>query len=463
MTKHAHKAGKFLKNENRASWHDQTLWIVRQKRDKIAHTVPEWEQLREQASKIKQHTLSNLDNYLKQFEENALKNGAKVHWASDATRFNKIVFDIIQGNRASKVVKSKSMLTEECGLNPFLEKKGIEVIDTDLGERIIQLREEPPSHIVMPAIHLKKEEISELFHERLNTEKGNFDPSYLTSAARLHLREKFLEAEVAISGVNFAVAETGTVVVCTNEGNADMGLNAAPIRIHCMGIEKVVPRMTDLAVFIRLLARSATGQPITTFTSHYSSPKLGEQMHIVIVDNGRSEILGEENHRNVLKCIRCGACMNTCPVYRRSGGHSYGSIIPGPIGSILSPHSDIKKYKDLPFASSLCGSCSNVCPVKIDIHHQLYVYRQELSEEKLVPWGKRFAMKIAGKILSASKTYDFLGKLARWGIKNLPRKLIYNRLNAWSRERELPKVPEESFKQWYKRSGQGKGGEHGQE
>src|SRR5690554_204988 len=354
------------------------------------------------------------------------------------------------------------MLTEECGLNPFLEKQGIEVTDTDLGERIIQFRKEPPSHIVMPAIHLKKEEIGELFHEKLHTEKGNFDPTYLTAAARLHLRQKFLEAEVALTGVNFAVAETGAVVVCTNEGNVDMGVHAAPVQIHCVGIEKMIPRMDDLSVFTRLLARSATGQPITTYTSHYTGPKPGGQIHIVIVDNGRAEHLGKEDYRNALKCIRCGACMNTCPVYRRSGGHSYGSVIPGPIGSILAPHSRIKNYNDLPFASSLCGSCSDVCPVKIDIHDQLYRWRQDLSEKKRTSPGKRYTMKMAGKILAGSKMYDFSGKMARWGIKNLPRMLIYNRLNVWGKERELPEVPKESFKQWYKRTRQGKGGENGQ-
>jgi len=462
MTGHAQQAGQFLKNRERAAWHDETLWIVRQKRDKMARAVPEWEDLREQASQIKQHTLSELDNYLVQFEKQAQKNGAQVHWAGDAARFNEVVSGIIKENNATKVVKSKSMLTEECGLNPFLEKKGIGVTDTDLGERIIQFREEPPSHIVMPAIHLKKEEIGELFHEKLHTEKGNFDPTYLTAAARVHLRQKFLEAEVAITGVNFAVAETGTVVVCTNEGNADMGVHAAPVQIHCVGIEKMIPRMTELGVFIRLLARSATGQPITTYTSHYQRPKPGGQMHIVIVDNGRSEHLGREDYRNALKCIRCGACMNTCPVYRRSGGHSYGSVIPGPIGSILAPHSHIKNYNDLPFASSLCGSCSDVCPVKIDIHDQLYRWRQDLSEKKRISPTKRHTMKIAGKILAGSKMYDFSGKMARWGIKNLPRKLVYNRLNVWGKERELPEVPKESFKQWYKRTQQGKGGKNGQ-
>lgn len=463
MTVYVQKSRKFLKNSSRASWHDDTLWMVRKKRDKMANTVPEWERLREQASKIKLHTLSNLDGYLMQFEENALRNRVQVHWASDAIRFNKIVYDIIKDNRAINVVKSKSMLTEECGLNPFLEKHGIEVTDTDLGERIIQFRKEPPSHIVMPAIHLKKEEISELFHERLQTNKGNSDPTYLTAAARQHLRKKFLEAEVAITGVNFAVAETGAVVICTNEGNADIGVNAAPIQIHCMGIEKIISRTTDLNTFIRLLTRSATGQPITTFTSHYLSPKVGGQMHIIIVDNGRSNLLGKENYRNALKCIRCGACMNTCPVYRRSGGHSYGSVIPGPIGSILAPHSDIKKYKDLPFASSLCGSCTEICPVKIDIHEQLYFWRQELSEQKMILWNKRYAMKIAGKIvLSKSKIFDILGKLVRWSVKNLPRKLVYNRLNVWGKERELPTMPQESFKQWYKRTHQSKEEKNGQ-
>lgn len=456
MTGFAHKAEQFLRNRERAAWHDETLWIVRQKRDKMARAVPEWESLRELASQIKQHALSELDNYLIQFEKQAINNGAQVHWAGDASRFNEIVSGIIKENNATKLVKSKSMLTEECALNQFLEKQGIEVTDTDLGERIIQFREEPPSHIVMPAIHLKKEEIGELFHQKLHTEKGNSDPAYLTNAARRHLRDKFLDADVALTGINFAVAETGAVVVCTNEGNADMGVHAAPVQIHCMGIEKIIPRMEDLGIFIRLLARSATGQPITTYTSHYLGPKSKEQMHIIIVDNGRSELLGKQDYRNSLKCIRCGACMNTCPVYRRSGGHSYGSVIPGPVGSVLAPHANIKIHKDLPFASSLCGSCSDVCPVKIDIHDQLYHWRQDIWEKKLISPGKKYAMQVIRKILTYNKIYDFSGKMTRWGIKHLPRKLIYNRLNVWGKEREMPVAPGESFKQWYKRTQTGK-------
>lgn len=449
MMPHAKKAKVFLSDNNRADWQDQALWVVRQKRDIEAQSVPHWEELREQASQIKEHTLSNLDNYLLQFEENAVRNGVQVHWASDAEEFNDIILELVHRNKVSKIVKSKSMLTEECGLNPHLENAGIEVVDTDLGERIIQFRNEPPSHIVLPAIHLKREEVSETFYEKLHTEKGNLDPQYLTAAARVHLRQKFLEAEMAITGVNFAVAENGAVVVCTNEGNADMGVHAAPIQVHCMGIEKIIPRMEDLGVFIRLLARSSTGQPITTYTSHYVKPREGAKMHIVIVDNGRSNHLGDANHWSSLKCIRCGACMNTCPVYRRSGGHSYGSVIPGPIGSILAPVHQIKQKQDLPFASSLCGSCTDVCPVKIDIHQQLYQWRQEISEKKLVSKSKSLAMSVAGSILASNSLYNFTGKVARTAIKTIPRKLIYNKLNVWGEGRELPEIPKLSFKEWY--------------
>lgn len=406
---HAEKAAIFLADLKRADWHDQTLWAIRKKRDKAVSCVPDWEIFREKASQIKEHVLSNLDVYLLQFEAEAIKNGAQVHWAVDAESFNQKIYSIINSYQARRVVKSKSMLTEECGLNPYLEAKEIEVVDTDLGERIIQFRNEPPSHIVMPAIHLKKEEIGELFHSKLGTEKGISDAQYLTSAARKHLRKKFLASEVAITGVNFAVVETGTVVVCTNEGNADMGAQIAPVQIHCMGIDKILPRVEDLGIFIQMLARNATGQPISAYTSHYRKPKPDGAMHIIIVDNGRSEHLGNSTYRNSLKCIRCGACLNTCPVYRRSGGHSYKFVIPGPIGSILSPMYNINKHKDLPFASSLCGSCTNVCPVKIDIHQQLYHWRQEISEKKLLSVSKRYRLKVAGKILASSRYYNFFG------------------------------------------------------
>ncbi len=452
MNIHAQKATKFIQDEARTDWHDQALWHVREKRDKSTHAIPEWEQLREWGSQIKNHTLSNLDTYLEEFEAKARANGVHVHWAKDAEAHNKIVHEILQKHQLNKVVKSKSMLTEECHLNDYLMEHGIEVVDTDLGERIIQLNEEPPSHIVLPAIHLKKEEVGELFHQKLQTEKGASDPKYLTEAARQHLRSRFLESKVAITGVNFAIAETGGVVVCTNEGNADMGVHLAPLQIHCMGLEKVIPKAEHLGVFTRLLGRSATGQPITIFTSHHHRPKPEGEMHIVIVDNGRSEHLGREDFRNALKCIRCGACMNTCPIYRRSGGHSYDSTIPGPIGSILTPGLDLTKYKDLPFASTLCGSCSDVCPVKIDIHDQLYKWRQLITRDDKWEPGKKRVMKIAGTVLSKPGLFKWGGRMARWALRIMPRFMVYNGLNDWGKDRELPAAPKQSFSEWYRKN-----------
>lgn len=448
---HPEKATAFLKDKARARWHDQSLWLVRSKRDNAATKLKEWEDLRNLASQIKEHTLSHLDTYLSRFEEKAMENGVIVHWAADAMEHNRIVENILKKHRAKKVVKSKSMLTEECHLNQHLEKCGMEVIDTDLGERIIQLAKEPPSHIVMPAIHKKREEVSEIFHTHLHTEKGNSDPLYLASSARAHLREKFLNADAAISGVNYAVAESGSVVICTNEGNADLGINLAKVHIACMGIEKVIPKTKDLGVFLRLLARSATGQAITTYSSHFQKPRDGAEMHVVIVDNGRSDQLGREHYHSSLKCIRCGACMNTCPIYRRSGGHSYDYTVPGPIGAILAPGRDMKKYSSLPFASTLCGSCSDVCPVKINIHEQLYKWRQDIGEAGYSGQSKSLLMALAGQILSSPRVYILLGRFSRWTLRNLPAFLINNRFNTWGKRRDLPDPPNRSFQEWYKK------------
>jgi L-lactate dehydrogenase complex protein LldF len=443
-------AERFIAREGRAHWHDQALWFVRSKRDRIAATIPEWELLRETASTIKQHTLSRLAEYLEQFERNATAAGAVVHWAKDAAEHNAIVLSLLQKHGATKVVKSKSMLTEECHLNPFLERHGITIVDTDLGEWIVQLRKEPPSHIVMPAIHTKREEIGELFHEVIGTEKGAIDPDYLVKAARGHLRERFLEAHAGLTGVNFAIAETGGFVVCTNEGNADLGTSLPKLHIASMGIEKLIPRKEDLGVFLRLLARSATGQPITTYSTHFRGPRTSEcEMHIVIVDNGRSEIMGSEDFRRSLNCIRCGACMNTCPVYRRSGGHSYSAVVPGPIGSILSPASNPEKHASLPYACSLCGSCTDVCPVKIDLHLQLYTWRNKLAMKGLLPRSKRWGMAVASRVLRSPRLLNFAGGMARFWLPKLPRFLVYNRFNPWGRQRELPKAPEKSFREMY--------------
>jgi len=447
--KHAQAAKEFLSNGPRTEWHSQALWYVRQKRDVQKDEIGDWEDLREQASAIKEHTLSNLDQYLEEFESKALKNGIHVHWAINAQEHNNIVLEILQQADVRKLVKSKSMLTEECHMNPFLMKKGIDVIESDLGERIIQFADQDPSHIVLPAIHLKKEEVGKLFEKKLDTEPGNHDPQYLTGAARIHLREHFVSAEVAMTGVNFAIAESGGFVVCTNEGNADMGVHHASIHIASMGIEKIIPRKEHLAVFLRLLARSATGQPITTYTSHFQKPAKDKEIHLIIVDNGRSEHLGKDKYWRALKCIRCGACLNTCPVYRRSGGHSYGYTIPGPIGSILTPRVDLKQYSDLPFASSLCGSCTDVCPVKIEIHEQLYQWRQEVNEQHQLSAKKKMGLRFMGRILSRPRLYHRSGKFARKALRITPRFLVYNRMNPWGRSRDLPVPPKQSFQEWY--------------
>jgi L-lactate dehydrogenase complex protein LldF len=447
---HAELATEFVHNRERAKWHDSSLWFVRQKRDRQTHSIPEWEQLRELASTIKRHTLAKLPQYLEEFERNATRMGAVVHWARDAEEHNRIVLQILEEQGAKKIVKSKSMLTEECHLNPYLERHGIQVVDTDLGEWIVQLRNEPPSHIVMPAIHIKKQEISELFHEKLGTEDGNNDPTYLAGEARKHLRQKFVDADAGITGVNFAIAETGGLVVCTNEGNADLGVSLPDLHIACMGIEKLIPRACDLAVFTRVLGRSATGQPITAYTSHFHGPRPGGKLHIVLVDNGRSKIRASEDFHRSLNCIRCGACMNTCPVYRRSGGHSYSTTVPGPIGSILAPNRDPQSHGDLPFACTLCGSCTDVCPVKIDIHHQLLTWRKELAIKKVVPWTKRFSMLMAAAVFKRPWLYALGGRVARLGLRWMPRWMVYNGLNAWGKQRDLPPAPSQSFREQFR-------------
>jgi L-lactate dehydrogenase complex protein LldF len=446
---HPDTAAVFVADDARAHWHDQALWFVRAKRDRAARSLPEWELLRETAGRIKTHMISRLADYLEQFAEQAARRGAVVHWARDAAEHNQIVLDILRRHGARHVAKSKSMLTEECHLNPFLERHGIEVVDTDLGEWIVQLRGEPPSHIVLPAIHIKKEEVGQLFHDRLGTDRGATDPQYLTEAARQKLREVFLRADAGITGVNFAIAETGGLVVCTNEGNADLGVSLPKLHIACLGIEKLLPRAADLGVFLRLLARSATGQPITTYSSHFHGPRPGGELHIVLVDNGRSDILASDDFRRSLHCIRCGACMNTCPVYRRSGGHSYGTTVPGPIGSILAPARDARAHASLPQACSLCGSCTDVCPVKIDLHHQLLSWRREIAARGLLPRSKSLGMWGMSQVMRRPWLYQLAGRLARAIVPLLPRWVLYNRLNPWGRQRELPEFPRRSFRELY--------------
>ena len=448
-TKHSKAARRFQKNLQRAEWHDNTLWGVRVKRDRMSKSVPEWEQLRDMASAIKRHTLSHLDEYLEKFSENAQKNGVTVHWAKDAEEFNATVLEILNSHNVGKLVKSKSMLTEECEMNPYLESNGIEVVETDLGERIIQLMDQKPSHIVMPAIHLTQEEVGELFEKELGSEKGNSDPAYLTYCARESLRNEFLTADAGLTGANFGIAETGEIVICTNEGNADMSTSVPKLHIAAIGIEKIIPDYKSLAVFHRLLARSATGQPSTTFTSHFRKPRPGGEMHIILVDNGRSRMLADDIHWEILKCIRCGACMNTCPVYRRSGGYSYTYFIPGPIGVNLGMSRDSKTYSDNVSACSLCCSCDNVCPAKVNLSEQIYAWRQSLKDigkASVVKGAMSAGMKM---VFDHPALYDTALKSS--GALNLATTSArLAGVSLWGKGRNMPEFAKESFHQMWK-------------
>lgn len=338
------------------------------------------------------------------------------------------------------------MLAEECELNPFLESKGIEVVESDLGERILQLMHLKPSHIVLPAIHIKREQVGELFEKEMGTEKGNSDPTYLTHAARKNLREKFIHAEAAMTGANFAVASTGEVVVCTNEGNADMGTSQPKLQIAAFGMEKIVPDRRSLGIFTRLLARSATGQPITTYTTHYRKPREGGELHIIIVDNGRSNILADRDHIKTLNCIRCGACMNTCPVYRRSGGYSYTYFIPGPIGINLGMLKAPLHYYDNVSACSLCHSCSNVCPAKVDLAEQIYLWRQKLGQLGKADEKKKIMSGGMAAMMNRPWAFNTAMHMAPWGMQLLKAAGL-----TWGGDRNMPDFAKESFNDMWKK------------
>jgi L-lactate dehydrogenase complex protein LldF len=453
---HAEAAGRFIAAPEHLKFHDERLWDVRTKRDREMHGIPEWEELRRLASAIKEHTLSHLDTYLEQFEAAATANGVHVHWAKDAAEHNEIVIGLLRDHGAKTLIKSKSMLTEECGMRHALADAGIEMTETDLGERIQQLDDEAPSHIVMPAVHKLRRDISDVFARTLGTEKGNEDIHYLAESQRMTTRPLILGADAGMTGGNFIIAETGAVVVCTNEGNADLSANTPKLHVASVGIEKLLPRTSDLGVFIRLLSRSALGSPITQYTSHFRAPRAGAEMHIVLVDNGRSARLGMPEFWTSLKCIRCGACMNTCPVYRRSGGLSYGFTYAGPIGLVIDPTFDKHKFSSLPFASTLNGSCTNVCPVKINLHEQIYGWRKVMAESHELPFVKKTAMAAAGALLASPRLYRVAIATADQALLGLPRFAQYNALNAWGKGRENPRGAGQSFHAWWAKNRAGK-------
>ena len=467
-TKHSKAAEKFLKNYEKVTRHDQTFWSVRAKRDVLAYELKEWEQLREAASNIKKHTITHLADYLEEFERNATANGAIVHWAKDADEYNEIVMQIMRSHNVHKVVKGKSMLTEECHLNSNLIKHGIDVVETDLGERILQLMGLPPSHIIMPAIHITREQVKENFAQQGILEKNGqmgaesmgvsdktqleaeADPTYLTRCARYHLRDNSMEAERGMTGANFAVASTGEIVVCTNEGNADMSTSVPLLHIASVGIEKVIPNYDAMGVFQRLLARHGTGQATTVYTSHFRKPRPEGEFHIILVDNGRSSFLADPEHWQTLKCMRCGACMNTCPVYRRSMGYSYTYFIPGPIGINLG----MLKDKDANYhncsACSLCLSCENVCPVQVDLATQIYKWRQGLDSMGHADPMKK-AMSCGMKTLFQNpKLYTTALKFAPIA-NSLPSFITGNKLNAWCKYHTMPHFASKSFHEMWKK------------
>ena len=451
-TGHSKAAKEFLKNQTYAKWHDATFWSVRTKRDKMAYGLDEWEQLREKASLIKRHTITHLDEYLDQFSTNAEKNGCIVHWAKDAREFNQIVYGILKQHNVKKMVKSKSMLTEECEMNPYLEAKGIEVVETDLGERIIQLKGQKPSHIVMPAIHLNHDDVGELFEEKgISTEKGNHDPTYLTYRARLSLRNEFLTADAGMTGGNFGIASTGDIVVCTNEGNADMSTSCPKLHIAAIGLEKIIPDYDCLAVFQRMLCRAGTGQPTTTYTSHFRKARpTAEPMHIILVDNGRSEWISNPEHWESLKCIRCGSCMNSCPVYRRSGGYSYSYFIPGPIGINLGMLKDKEANYHNCSACSLCMSCDNVCPVKVDLSTQIYKWRQELDSMGHADPLKKMTSAGMQTLFEHPSLYTTALKFAPLA-NHVPAFMTNIKANTWCYGHTMPEFAKESFHTLWKK------------
>ncbi len=430
------------------------------KRDAVvADYGAEWQAMREEARAIKHYVLDTLPDLLEQFERTASSNGMQVHYARDAAEANRIIIELARAHGGRVAVKSKSMVSEEIGLGHALATAGIEPVETDLGEYIVQLAGEIPSHITGPAVHKSREEIGRLFAEKLDIAYTS-DPAELTAIARRVLREQFLTAEVGISGVNFAVASSGTLCIVENEGNARLSTTLPRVHIAVMGIEKLLPDDAALALFLNMLGRSATGQRMTCYTSLISGPRTtGEidgpdAVHVVILDNGRSRMLADSDMREILTCIRCGACMNTCPVYEKIGGHSYGSIYPGPIGAVLTPLlQGLPTTKDLPYASSLCGACTAICPVGIDLHHLLLRHRDRIIRSHLGSPVERLLMRAFALVMRHPALYRLGGRLLRTFAPLLPQDAQgAPRMPVWSNARTFPVIPQKSFTQlWEER------------
>lgn len=427
------------------------------KRDEFKARFQSWEQARQVAAEIKYEVINHLDRYLEQFVKNIEARGAKVHWASDAREARELFLTIARENQVKFIIKSKSMTSEEIHLNAAFEEAGFEVFESDLGEYIVQLRNEPPYHIVFPAMHLKRGQVSEIFQQKLGTEPVT-EPEALTMIARRVMREKFCRADMGISGVNFGVAETGMISITENEGNARLTTSLPRVHVALMGIEKLVRNLDDLALLLPMLATAGAGQNLTGYNTLYGGPRLAgecdgpEQFHLVLLDNGRTRILADAEQRDLLHCIRCGACLNVCPIFRNIGGHSYGTTYQGPIGSVITPHlRGLQDWKHLSFSSSLCGACSQTCPVKIDLAHHLLQNRRNAVREK-PPFFEKLAFDGFAVMMRSPALYKFgmfLGKLLQ-PLHPIVKGGALDPAKAWTKTRETPKFAGTSFRDWWK-------------
>lgn len=431
-------------------------------RQKMVDELGHWEEWRDLSKQIRNHVLANLDAYLYQLSEKVQQNGGKVYFAETAEEATAYIRQVALEKKAKKIVKSKSMVTEEIGLNGILEKEGIKVVETDLGEYLLQIVGDKPSHIVVPAIHKDRYKIRQELHEQLGY-NGSETPEEMTAFIRQVIRKDFLEADIGISGCNFAVAETGSVCLVTNEGNLRLATTVPKTHIAVMGMERLAPTFKEVDVLITMLARSAVGAKLTAYNTWLTGPRLEgetdgpEEFHLVIVDNGRSEIL-ESEFKEVLRCIRCGACLNTCPAYRQIGGHGYGSIYPGPIGSVISPLlGGYEEFKELPYACSLCTACNSVCPVKIPLAQLILKHREHMAQTGITPATERlsiFGFTFANAHPTVWKVGVNMGaKIAGKFIKNGKAPIQMGALSEWTKARDLP-IPEgQSFREWFKNRG----------
>jgi L-lactate dehydrogenase complex protein LldF len=425
--------------------------------DRTKGAFQDWQSARQAAAEIKWEAVNHLDRYLEEFAAKLESRGAKVHWASTGEQAREIILGIIREKRARSIIKSKAMTSEEIHLNEALEHEGFEVVESDLGEFIVQLRKEAPYHIVFPAMHLTRGEIKDLFARELGSATSD-NPEELTMVARRVLRQKYITADVGLTGANFAIAETGMISITENEGNARLTAALPRTMITLLGIEKILPRLEDLALFLPMLATAGTGQPITCYNSLYGGPRQPgetdgpEEYHVVLLDNHRTQLMADAEQRDALHCIRCGACLNVCPIFRNVGGHTYGTTYSGPIGSVITPHlRGLQDWKHLSYASSLCGACTETCPVKIDLHHHLLQNRRNASSQK-PSLMERFAFKCFAVIANRPALWSLVSKFGRLGQRLHP--LIKGtRLDpayAWTKTRELPPIAPQTFKEYWR-------------